>query len=80
MLGRISTAAHKSYVEIPGISAKEWERETNWFASSLLLTANQKHKILRELIGKDILMVEEDADIFMEYFRNQKNFLKFIGY
>ena len=40
----------------------------------------QIHKILRELIGKDILMVEEDADIFMEYFRNQKNFLKFIGY
>lgn len=65
---------------VTGISAKKWELETDWYANGLLLTANQVQEILRELIAEDILIIEEDAEIFMEYFRNQKNFLKLMGY
>lgn len=63
-----------------GIPANKWVQETDWFANDLLLTANKVQGILRELISKNILTIEADAEIFMEYFRNQKNFLKFIGY
>ncbi len=65
---------------VTGISAKKWAEERDWFANGLLLTANQVQKILRELIAKNIIVIEEDAEIFMEYFRNQNSFLKFTGY
>lgn len=65
---------------VTGISAKKWMQETDWYANGFLLTANQVQLILREFIAQDIIEIEKNAEIFMEYFRNQKRFMKFMGY
>ncbi len=64
---------------VTGIPMIKWEREADWYAGGTFLTANQVQNILKELIAKNVLKIERNAEIFMEYFRNKENFFKFMG-
>lgn len=64
---------------VSGISMEKLEQEEDWYMGSIWLTANQVQDILSKFITQDIIKIKKDAEIFMEYFRNQKNFLKFAG-
>lgn len=55
------------------------EREEDWYADNVLLTADQVRSLLDELCTDSVLEMEEDVEIFMEYFRNRRSYLRFMG-
>lgn len=61
------------------IPAAVLEREEDWYADNVSLTANQVRIFLDELCADGVLEMAEDAEIFMEYFRNRRSYLRFMG-
>ncbi len=55
------------------------EREEDWYADNVSLTADQVRNLLDELCVDGVLEMAEDVEIFMEYFRNRRSYLWFMG-
>ena len=74
-------SALMQYVErATKIPAAVLEREEDWYAGNVSLTADQVRILLNELCADGVLEMAENVEIFMEYFRNWRSYLRFMGY
>lgn len=76
----MNQAALMRYAErATGIPTAVLEREEDWYADNVSLTADQVRSLLDELCADGVLEMAEDIEIFMEYFRNRRSYLRFMG-